>query len=536
MKERNVQGTDKSPTARRRVRSDARRPKYADLYFGMADSRNEAAENPDEFVKSYVDLNAAVRGVTAGSKFLVMGPKGTGKSALAWYLALTEKANGHLTDVKDASSLPLAEIPRLQTGQPAGAERTVVAWKFILLSSLLELILRDQGSSAQRDPEVIRVAHILRDFGFMSDASGRALTTASKSTITIPIPGLGQIYKRESGREINIYNLLPYLERWVSDNRSSNRHVLVLDGLDSILLNDPKYDESLASLIQAAYQLNQGLTEDRSSGTVTLLLRNDIFARIALKVPDSQKMQDDLSVDLDWRVLSGSAGVGAPLIRLVNAKAARACGLTEVDVLSYFGSITVGGRTSRPQTFPVLQYFLNLTRHTPRDLLRLLEEIRKVEAAGTFASSALSTSGGVAAEVVREGVVQYSTKYFVNAIRNELAGNELGVDAAQHALRTLRELNSQRFDRDEFRVRYVEGGGEPDAVDRMLELLFFAGAIGNSSGLGARSYMQFYHRRNDAEVYLRGAFILHNALIHAWNLQRTPIRDRRVGARRSRKT
>lgn len=520
---------ESSSTARRRTR--ARKPKFADLYFGMADSRNEAADNPDEFVRSYVDLNGAVSDVTAGAKFLVLGPKGTGKSALAWYLALTEGANGHLTDVKDASSLPLAEIPRLQTGQPAGAERTVVAWKFILLASFLELLLRDEGSSAQRDPEVIRVARILREFGFMSDASGRALTTAARSTITIPIPGLGEIYKRESGRAINIYNLVPYLERWVGDNRSRNRHVLVLDGLDSILLNDPQYDESLASLIQAAYQLNQGLTEAQSSGGVVLLLRNDIFGRIALKVPDSQKMHDDLSIDLDWRVLSGSAGANAPLLKLVNAKAARAAGVAALDVLSYFDSITVGGRSGRPQTFPVLQYFLNLTRHTPRDLLRLLEEIRKVEAAGTFGSNA---SGSVAADVVREGVVQYSTKYFVNAIRNELAGNELGVDAAQLALRALRELNSQRFTRDEFREHYLEGGGEAKSVDKMLELLFFAGAIGNSSGLGARSYMQFYHRRNDAEIYLRGAFILHNALIHAWNLQRSPVRDRRAPAGRPR--
>jgi hypothetical protein len=528
-----VAADDAAPTARRRVRTRPSKPKFADLYFGMADSRNEAAENPAEFVRSYVDLNGAVQSVTFGSKFLVLGPKGTGKSALAWYLALTEGANGHLTDVKDASSLPLAEVPRLQTGQPAGAERTVVAWKFILLSSFLELLLRDQGSSAQRDPEVIRVAQILREFGFMSDASGRALTTAARSTITIPLPGLGEVYKRESGRAINIYNLVPYLERWVGENRSANRHVLVLDGLDSILLNDPQYDESLASLIQAAYQLNQGLTEAGSSGTVVLLLRNDIFARIALKVPDSQKMQDDLSIDLDWRVLSGSGGVSAPLIRLVNAKAAKAAGVAEVDVLSFFDSITVGGRTSRPQTFPVLQYFLNLTRHTPRDLLRLLEEIRKVEASGTFGGS---NSGNVAADVVREGVVQYSTKYFVNAIRNELAGNELGADAAQRALRALRELNSQRFTRNDFHSAYTDGGGESSTVDKMLELLFFAGAIGNSSGLGARSYMQFYHRRNDAEIYLRGTFILHNALIHAWNLQRSPVRDKRPATRRPART
>lgn len=514
-------------TARRRVRRRAPRPAFKDLYFGKTDSKNEANDNRDAFVRSYVDLGGAVEDVKAGSKFLVLGPKGTGKSALAWYLQVTEGSSDHLADVRDASSLPLAEVPRLQTGQPAGAERTVVAWKFILLCSYLELLLRDQSSGLQADPEVTRVAGVLRDFGFMSDASGRALVTAAKTTITIPIPGLGEVYKRESGKAINIYNLLPYLEAWVCANESKNRHVLLLDGLDSILLNDPQYEESLASLVQAAYQLNQKLRSEQATGSVILLLRNDLFSRIALRLPDSQKMRDDLSIDLDWRVLSGAAGVNAPLVRLVNLKTAKALSLDEVDVLSYFDEVTVGTRTARPQTFPVLQYFLNLTRHTPRDMLRLFEAIRRVEEAGTFPPG---PNGQLSAETVREGVLQYSTKYFLDAIRNEFAGNPLGADAAEHALRALRAMNRQRFVRGEFAAACTESGVSLD-VDRLLELLFYAGAIGNSSGLGPRSYMQFYHRRNDSDIYLRGTFILHNALIHAWNLQRSPVRERHPSSR-----
>jgi hypothetical protein len=518
------------PTARRRIRQRPERPAFKDLYFGKTDSKNEATDDPDAFVRSYVDLGGAVQEIKAGDKFLVLGPKGTGKSALAWYLQVTEDGSSHLADVRDASSLPLAEVPRLQTGQPAGAERTVVAWKFILLCSYLELLLRDQSSSLQKDPEVIRVAGVLREFGFMSDASGRALVTAAKKTITIPIPGLGEVYKRESGRTINIFNLLPYLEKWVSENAARNRHVLLLDGLDSILLNDPQYEESLSSLVQAAYQLNQKLKAEQASGSVVLLLRNDLFSRISLRVPDSQKMRDDLSFDLDWRVLSGAAGVNAPLIKLVNQKTARALGLEHVDVLSYFEDITVGARTDRPRTFPVLQYFLNLTRHTPRDMLRLFEAIRRVEAAETFPSR---SDGLLSAEVVREGVVQYSTKYFLDAIRNEFAGNPLGADAAQQALRALRNMNRQRFVRADFAAACADLELDLD-VDRLLELLFFAGAIGNSAGLGPKSYMQFYHRRNDSEIYLKGAFILHNALIHAWNLQRSPVRSRQAPSRMQR--
>ena len=493
------------------------KPAYRDLYFGKSDSRNEVSEDEEEFVKSYVDLKDASKLVLGGRIFLVLGPKGTGKSALGWYLRTTESQGTHLALLRDASSLPLDEIPRLQTGQNAGPERTVVAWKFILLCNYLELILRDQGCSLRSNAEVMRVTKALRKYGLTSDTSGRALLKISDSTVSIPIPKLGNIYKRESKSNLNIYNLLPYMEDWVSSAQSETRHILLLDGLDSIFLNDAKYDESLASLVQAAYEINQTLQLNRATGTVLLLLRNDVFSRIALSLPDSQKMRDDLAFELDWRVLSGSAGVNAPLMQLVNTKAARALGMEKVEVLGYFPPrITLGARTGNSRSMPTLQYLLNMTRHTPRDLLRLFEEIRKIEESGIYPPCGSTLSE----EVIREGVIQYSAKYFVGAIMNEFAGNKVGVESATNAMTALKSINKQVFDKSDFTSALEEAGGAALETDKLLTLLFYAGAIGNYIQRPERdSYLQFYHRREDSQIYLRGKFILHNALIHAWGGQ-----------------
>lgn len=495
-------------------------PSYSELYFGLSDSRNEAIESQDAFLRSYVDLEGAVESVLNGKKFLVLGPKGTGKTALAWYLKETEHRGTHLATVRDASDLPLAEVPRLQTGQAAGPERTVVAWKFILLCNYLELLLRDQGCSLQHDSEVTRVTKLLRDFGFMGDASGRALIAASTTTVTIPIPKLGDLYKRESTSTLNIYNLIPYMENWVSQATAGVRHILLIDGLDSIFLNDTKYNESLYSLVQAAYGLNQKLKEHVATGSIVLLLRNDVFARVSLSLPDSQKMRDDLSYDLDWRVMSGHAGVRAPLLQLANRKAGQALGLASVDVLSYFPShINLGGRGGPVKRMQTFRYLMNLTRHTPRDLLRLFDEIRKVEASGVYANHGQKLSD----EVIREGVLQYSMKYFVGAIRNEFAGYEGGPESAELAISALKEIGKQQFDRDEF-ANAVRELAETDIQkrepDRLLTLLFYAGAIGNLV-FGRETYMQFYHRRDEADIYLKGNFVLHNALIHAWGINRS---------------
>jgi len=495
------------------------KPKYSDLYFGMSDSRNEANDSKEMFVKSYVDLNGAIKSVVEGRKFLVLGPKGTGKSALAWYLEASEVNGTHLATVRDASSLPLAEVPRLQTGQAPGPERTVVAWKFILLCNYLELLLRDQKCSLQRNAEVTRVSKLLRDFGFMGDASGRALLKASNTTITIPIPKLGNLYKRESTPLLNIYNLIPYIESWVCEATADVRHVLLIDGLDSIYLNDAKYDESLSSLVQAAYAVNQKLREHSATGSVVLLLRNDVFSRISLSLPDSQKMRDDLSFDLDWRVLSGPSGVRAPLMKLVNTKAAQVLGVESIDVLSYFpAQIGVGGRGKTPRSFPTFQYLLNMTRHTPRDLLRLFEEIRKVDASGLYGQS----EDMLNPETIHEGVLQYASKYFVGAISNEFAGYQGGPESALSAMAALRAIGKQTFNAEEFRLA-LDGLETPAGSEatQLLKLLFYAGAIGNYVAGRDESYMQFYHRRDDSDIYLKGSFVLHHALIHAWGMRRT---------------
>lgn len=257
-------------------------PRFEDLYFGKSDSKNELSGGRDDFVRSFVDLNRITDAVVTGEKTMVLGPKGTGKSALAWFLHESQQSKDYLCVVRDASELPLADIPRMDTGQPAGTDRTVSAWKFILLCNYLALLLEDQSCELPNRVEITRVTRLLRQYGLLGDTSGRAILNVSNTTIEIPIPKLGTVYRRESRTKLNIFSLLPYLEDWAANARSGNRHLLMLDGLDSIFLNDEKYDESLASLVQAAYAINQRLTNTGATGSIVLLLRNDVFNRVSL--------------------------------------------------------------------------------------------------------------------------------------------------------------------------------------------------------------------------------------------------------------
>ena len=492
------------------------RPAFCELYFGKSDPAHEVMANSADFIRSYVDLNGAVEQVTSGEKTLILGPKGTGKSALGIYLQKTSGGNAShfYARLRNASSLPLAEIPQLKTGQPSGALRTYNAWKFILLCNYLDVALGDTEAKIANLADVKRILRELKHFGFIGDESGKSLLRISSTTYTIDKGSGGALFKDVSGQNVDIFTLTPYLERWAVSLRSPRRHLLILDGLDSIFLNDSRYDESLSGLAQASYDLNMKFRQTESTGSVVLLIRNDIFSRISLMLPDAHKMRD-FAYDLDWRILSGAAGENAPLMTLVNRKAAQERGEGEdIQVLSYFPSqIRVGTRRGQPKMTSRLQYLLNLTRHTPRDILQLMEHTRlAAKSAGLTGPEALSES------VIREGVLQYSAKYFVDAIRGEFAGYEGGRDEAEAALSALKLLPKAQFTRSDYRESLRQNSpGLEGKADAFLQLLFFAGALGNLFDSGADRYMVFYHRRNDVDLNVQGTLVLHNALTHAWS-------------------
>ncbi|WP_329098202.1 hypothetical protein OG979_21190 [Actinomadura citrea] len=493
---------------------------FTDLYFGMADAKNEAINETQAFIDSFVDNRNAVSDIRSRKKFLLLGPKGCGKTALARYLELTADPVTEFVNVRDIGDLPLAEVEKLKTGEEQSLGRTITSWRLLLLCAILDLILKDQSSSLHGNREVERVVTELRKHGFMDPTPSRAVITASKTTLKLPIPKFGEVYARESTSTVDLYHLVPFLEKWVLENQSDNSYLIALDGLDSIYLNDPRFAVVISSLMQATYSLHQRLRSAESPAHIILLVRNDIFTRLHLA--DAGKMRRDLGIDLDWRILSGQPE-RAPLFRLINQKSVALISEKPFDVVGrYFDKdVELGGRQGAPRWVNTFQYLLQLTRHTPRDLLQLFEHIRIVADSPEFQTY---PNGKLTPEIIREGVLQYSSKYFVDAIQNELVGKSgagFDSDLVSHGLSALRHLPRRTFTAKSF-IEELYGDkpshADQKAAETLLRWFFFAGAIGNKRAGSEQSYMQFYHRREETEVYLKGDLVLHNALVYAWSI------------------
>lgn len=484
--------------------------KFHELYFGQADARTEAIREPEGFIRSFVDHRGVVESVIDEGRFLVLGPKGAGKSALAWFLQATSRSHDLVVHPRDVSDLPIADVAKLKTGDDPGISRSLNAWRFLLLCALVDTILEDQGSELNKNTEAMSVVAKLREYGFLDPTPKAAILKASKTTWKVPIPRIGDLFSRESSESLHLVHLIPYLEKWVSEERGTpNQYLLVLDGLDSIYLNSDEYIPALSALVQSTLSLNQALRGADATGGVVLLLRNDVFSR--LELPDGGKVRSDWAIELDWRILSGDAS-SAPLFELIDRKSVSLTGKHPIDVVDTFfpAEIRLKGRGAERDVY---NYLLNLTRHTPRDLLQLFEHIRQAAAA----DRASDFSPVLRQETIREGVLQYSTKYFVDAVRNELVGRGGSGESGRAVVDALRNLGTRRFTRDDYKasLENIDAAGRPGADDA-LRWLFFAGAVGNEVGKADTRYLQFFHRRDDNDVYLHGKLVIHNALVYAW--------------------
>ena len=69
--------------------------KFTDINFGLAEAESEKVRNPELLLEGFFDENGYLNEVREGYRFLVLGPKGSGKSAIGSKLELDAKNGGH---------------------------------------------------------------------------------------------------------------------------------------------------------------------------------------------------------------------------------------------------------------------------------------------------------------------------------------------------------------------------------------------------------------------------------------------------------
>lgn len=331
---------------------------------------------------------------------------------------------------------------------------------------------------------------------------GKSLTDIVKNTtkkeFKVGLPKvLESSYSSEKEtKKIDISLLFSYLQEVCYSLKTKSNHIIVIDGLDDVLTRREKQYTSLSALILVVDRINTKFLKNDINAKIIVLCRTDLFEK--LPGPNKNKIRQDSAVTLDWyhdaRNISSTN-----LVKLINLRAKLSLGRDVnifEDILPL--EISVG--------LPTAKALLDHTRHTPRDIIQLLNKIQE-HTKGTSPTT----------NEIKNGIRTYSFDYLVPEIKDELAGY-LESGEIEQVIKLLGSMKKSKFNLDELQSM-MENDERFSLLDSMklLNALFDCNAIGNVKG-HAEKYYSWKYRNRYATFNPNEDIVVHRGLRKGLNL------------------
>ncbi len=478
-----------------------------DYEFGYAAAEEEGAHAPQLLVAGYLDPEELIAKAIAGRNFLFLGYKGSGKSAIGEHLRLLSK-NHHDLFVRlvTLADFPFVPFKRIIKGEAEPEAKYPTAWTWLLLLYLFDSFARDNGRHQINEQDFQEALQSLKTLGLLPNPDfRRAVLTSSKTTFGAEIWKLSAKTERTSQRQdaTDLMFFVESLKQIALGIRTPNRHLFIIDGLDDVLTKRDIRFDALSALIFEANRLNQQLAAEGVSAKIIILCRTDLFER--LPGANTNKLRQDAAIGLDW-YRDSKTPADSDLIKLINHRASLSA-QRQTDVFSKHFPQRLD-RLHRLEGQDTRSFFLDLTRHTPRDMISLM---RKMQDA--------ATPGVLTRDLILKGATAYSKDYFLPEIKNELSGyiEDAHIQIMIDLLGSLRKR--------EFFVAELEAQAKRNNAPAELDVrgclrhMFECSAIGNvETWPSGQTFFTFRYRNRHSAFSVEKKVILHFGIWKALNL------------------
>ncbi len=110
---------------------------FKDIEFGMAAAEKEKSNSPHLLIEGFLDAYGYIDELLNGNKFLILGQKGSGKSAIGSKLELLSKEKKYYTKQYYLGSFPYKPFSEIIPGTEPPETRYPNHWELILLIASL---------------------------------------------------------------------------------------------------------------------------------------------------------------------------------------------------------------------------------------------------------------------------------------------------------------------------------------------------------------------------------------------------------------
>ncbi|WP_457578946.1 P-loop ATPase, Sll1717 family [Ensifer adhaerens] len=430
----------------------------------------------DDAVLDYFLSTNAVESIEGGKAFLVLGRKGTGKTALVRYFS-EGKASG--------TSRPLSlrgypwgiHAQRVDRGA-SEIEAYVSSWRYLIAVELASLLLTLPGSSRTHKSEVLS-KFLEENYGGPNPDLSKILQpkriSVSKLTLMPAILGnqLGGVELERKQGDHNFGLELNALSQSIMNAvidaakdmnvQSLSLHFDELDqGLDR--LNDERR-RMLIGLVLAAREVRRESASEGLAINPVVYLRSDLWDE--MNFSDKNKISQSLTLHLNWK--------SDELLSLINARLRAKLGTGAT-----WDSVSAPDLMRGSQT--KWNHVLARTFNRPRDVIQFLN----IALAEAKRRDEINT-------VIRNEDIVASRDAYSAYLKSEL-DDEVGPHWPQwiEALGACSNISTLTFEREQFKVQYTKRktSGNPVDGDTALELMHRFSVVGyeTRSGYGGSAW------------------------------------------------
>ncbi len=475
--------------------------RFCDIEFGLNDADNELSYADHLLKHGFIDAHNAVNDLLHARKFLVLGSKGSGKTAIGSKLeTLSEEDECLFVKKYNLGTFEYQTFTSILDINEADEIKLPIQWEFILLISLIDSFVKDRQCTCLGDVDYESLILSLKNSGLLPNPDLKQIISmvSSKGCLAGLKGYLSANYSTEC-KVIPLDNkmLLKTVREACYSINTPSKHILVLDGLDDVITNQENQKLALYGLITAADIMNKEFSKNKVPAKVIVLCRDDIFED--LPGANLSKIRSDSSITLDWYQDTRDFRE-TNLIKLVNKRASYSLNRTDMDdIFTHF----------LPEYIPhdrlVIKLILENTRHRPRDLVSLMNQIQRHNRTRNPDSKPTIND-------IWNGLRTYSREYFRTEIENELYGFITEEDRRK-VLQLLGNLHMAQFTYED--ICEIKNSNERFShlnLEEILTKLFKCGAIGNFHWHNGNMYFTFAFRNPGIEFDPHQGIVIHKGL------------------------
>jgi hypothetical protein len=285
------------------------------LFLGSPEAEAEANFNSKVKLTDVYEDWHDLFDLLSHEKFIVLGRKGSGKSAFARYTQAKSVSEPNLfVDFVRQDKINLESLVQFGVKQGHAFEKESI-FKWLIYTHLVRLFCENEAVKESKDFEQLR-QFITKNSGFVDITDMDVTELTQNKGFEVNVEPLKRFYRQKIKKDFTIksqkapfYKLIPHLEEVIKniltsyfEQKNKNSYVIFFDDLDvGFDVSDKSTVDSVVCLLRVAKSINNDFFgKNDINAKAIILLRDDVEKYIADKYPDTAKMMASYSAPINW--------------------------------------------------------------------------------------------------------------------------------------------------------------------------------------------------------------------------------------------